>query len=258
VERVYYNHRLGDKPAFEQALPREALEKLVRGDQRKESALRKVYGVEVTPAMLEAEVKRINSTTRAPEILAELKRALGNDPERFARTVARPIIVERLLRERFENDDSLHAKQRGEAERARGELLAAKQAGGDPGKLLLALKHDHGSETSELTWQLGARPEEKAAPGPGDAEIRKRFGPEARILSPPGGGEQRKLYFGELPAELQRVLRVQLREAGDVSAVIETPDAFLVYLATAKTAETLSVAALTIRKRDYEAWLAEQ
>ncbi|HEX4644913.1 MAG TPA: hypothetical protein VH598_04830, partial [Verrucomicrobiae bacterium] len=42
VERVYYNHRLGDKPAFEQALPREALEKLVRGDQRKESALRKV------------------------------------------------------------------------------------------------------------------------------------------------------------------------------------------------------------------------
>ena len=259
VERVYYNHRLGDKPAFEQALPREALEKLVRADQRKESALKKVYGIEITPAMLEAEVTRINSTTRAPEILAELKQALGNDAERFARTVAKPIVVERRLRERFENDDSLHAEQRRAAEKGRGELLAAKQAGGDVDKLLSVLKHDHGKETSEMTWQLGARPEEKnGSASASDAEVQKRFGPNARTLSPTTGGEQRKLYFEELPAELQRVLRVQLRQPGDVSAVIETPGEFLVYLATAKTGETLSVAALTIRKRDYEAWLAEQ
>jgi hypothetical protein len=259
VERIYYNHRMGEKPAFEQALPKAALEKLVREDQHKESALKKVYGVEVTPAMLEAEVKRINSTTRAPETLAELKQALGNDAERFARTVARPIIVERLLRERFENDDTLHAGRRRAAERARGELLAAKQAGGGPDELLVVLKRDRGRETSEMTWLLGARPQEKTgAESPGDAEIRKRFGPNARVLSAPGGGEQRKLYFEELPTELQRVLRVQLRQAGDVSAVIETPGEFLVYLATAKTTETLSVAALTIRKRDYETWLAEQ
>src|SRR6266516_5627825 len=42
IERVYYNHRLGDKPPFEQALPREALERLVREDLRKEAALKRV------------------------------------------------------------------------------------------------------------------------------------------------------------------------------------------------------------------------
>ena len=67
IERVYYNHRLGDKPPFEQALPRETLERLVRDDLRKEAALKKVYGVEITSAILEAEVRRITTTTRAPD-----------------------------------------------------------------------------------------------------------------------------------------------------------------------------------------------
>src|SRR5216684_4210992 len=50
-----------------------------------------------SPARPDAEAERINATTRAPEVLAELKAALGNDPARFARTVARPIVVERTL-----------------------------------------------------------------------------------------------------------------------------------------------------------------
>ncbi len=33
--------------------------------------LRKTYGVTLTPALLEAEVQRINTTTRAPDMLAE-------------------------------------------------------------------------------------------------------------------------------------------------------------------------------------------
>ena len=119
IERVYYQHRLGDKPPFEQALPPATLENLVRQDLRKEAALRKTYGVEVTPALLDAEVQRINTTTRAPEMLAEIKAALGNDPEKFANTFAKPILVERELRQRFDNDDALHAATRRECETAR-------------------------------------------------------------------------------------------------------------------------------------------
>jgi hypothetical protein len=110
IERVYYGHRTGPKPPFQEALPADQLRRLVLTDLAKEAALKKVYGVEVTPAMLAAEVQRINTTTRTPEILAELKAALGNDTNRFARTVAKPIVVERLLRNRFENDDELHAQ----------------------------------------------------------------------------------------------------------------------------------------------------
>ena len=125
VERVYYNHRLGEKPPFEQVLPPATLENLVRQDLRKETALKRTYGVEVTPAMLDAEVQRINTTTRAPDMLAEIKVALGNDPAKFAQTFAKPFLVERLLRDKFDNDEALHATQRRQAEAVRNQLLKA-------------------------------------------------------------------------------------------------------------------------------------
>jgi hypothetical protein len=128
IEQVYYNHRLGEKTPFEQVLPPATLENLVRQDLRKEAALKKTYGLGVTPALLDAEVQRINMTTRAPEMLAEIKAALGHDPARFANVFAKPILVERLLREKFDNDDALHAPLRREMERVRTQLTDAAAA----------------------------------------------------------------------------------------------------------------------------------
>ena len=293
IERVYYNHRLGEKPPFEQVLPPATLENLVWLDVRKETALMKIYGVEITPGLLEAEVQRINTTTRAPEILAEVKTALGNDPARFANVFAKPILVERLLREKFDNDDALHAPQRREMEFVRTQLTNAAAAfrrsrGNDAltgkaesekrraeidqtlltswatndwvAQLLALLKQAHSNEVSEMTWQLGARPAETNAPGADEIEIKKRFGTNAQILSAPRAGDakERKFYFEELPPELQRVLRVQLRQPGDVSAVFEMPGGFLLYLAKEKTTDTLPVATLSLPKRSYEQWLEEQ
>ena len=278
IERVYYQHRLGEKPPFEQTLPRETLERLVRDDLRKEAALQKAYGVEVTPAMVAAEVQRINTTTRAPEMLAEIKAALGNDPARFANVFAKAILVERLLRERFDNDDALHAPQRREAEKVREQLLQivaadvsrrttpppegerrlTSAATNDlPAKLLASLEQGHSNQVSETTWQLGARPAETNAPTADEIEIRKRFGPDAQIISSPQREKERKFYFEDLPGELQKVLRVQLRQPGAVSAVIEMPAGFQVYVCKEKTGETLSVAMLSLPKRSYEEWLAE-
>jgi len=260
LERVYYNHRLGDKPPFEQALPRQTLERLVGDDLRKETTLKKVYGVEVTPAMLEAEVQRINTTTRAPEVLAELKAALGNDPARFAHTVAQPIIAERILRGRFDNDDQLHAPQRQQVERTRDRLLAAKKDGAGTDALLALLKGIHSNAVIETTWQLGARSAEKpSVENPDEAEVRKRFGANAQVLSSSReGGRERKVYFADLSSALQNVLRAQLRRGGDISAVIEMPSGFLLYLTTEKTDEVLRVAALSMPKRSYEEWLEGQ
>jgi hypothetical protein len=256
IERVYYNHRLGDKPAFDQALPRQTLEQLVRLDLRKESVLSQVYDLEVTPAMVEAEVQRINTTTRAPEVLAELKAALENDTARFAQAVARPIVVERELRRRFENDDQLHAPQRRLAKQTRDELLAARREG--PDKLVELLKRGHPNEVHETTWQLGARPGTNSAADPGLAQVGQRFGRSAQIVSPaPERGTEAKYYFEDVPPELQNVLRAQLRRAGDVSAVIETPDGFLLYVALEKTDAVLRVAGLTLFKRSYKQWLEE-
>ena len=58
-------------------------------------------------------------------MLAEIKAALGHDPAKFAQAFAKPFLVERLLRDKFDNDEALHAAQRQEAERVRRELLEA-------------------------------------------------------------------------------------------------------------------------------------
>jgi len=253
IEQVYYQHRLGEKLPFAQASPAALIEQLVHDDRRKESVLRKNYGVEITAAQIEAEVQRIDTTTHAPEMLAELKAALGHDPARFARALARPIVVDRLLRERFENDDALHATQRREAEQARASLLA---------KMPL-------NQPSEVTWQLAPRPaDEKSAPATAvtptkisaqsEAYANEATAQIAQVLSSPVEEPNRKFYFEALDPALQKVLQAQLRKSGDVSAVIETPAEFLVFLTRERTAEVLRVASLSISKRSYETWLAEQ
>lgn len=253
IERVYHNHRLGNKQPFEQTLPVAMLEQMVRQDLRKEVALKKTYGVEITSPMIAAEVRRIEATTRAPEILAEIKHALDDDPARFADAMARPIIVERELRRRFDNDDTLHAPQRREAEHAR-ELLRAGQS----------IPNLH-----EVTWQVTARPDsgisEIAAPPPQTQGIAKSgaYSVEAtaqvaQTLIPPPTEGDRKIYFADLDPELQKVLAAQLQKPGDVSAVIETPSGFLIFQAKARNAEILTAASLSIPKRSYDEWLAQQ
>ena len=59
----------------------------MREDLRKEAALRQVYSVAIAPALLEAEVQRINTTTRAPEMLAEIKAAMKKASETYMKGI---------------------------------------------------------------------------------------------------------------------------------------------------------------------------
>ena len=190
-------------------------------------------------------------------------------------------MVERLLREKFDTDDALHAPQRRTVENVRGQLLTARSSRGNEAlteksetdrnlltpaatnaliaRRVAILKSCPAGSITETTWQLGTRPAETNAPSADDIEIKKRFGPNAQTLSPPrAGGKETTFYFEDLPGELQNVLRVQLRQPGDVSAVIETPAGFLLYVAREKTDAVLSVAGLSLPKRSYEQWLEGQ
>jgi hypothetical protein len=77
-------------------------------------------------------------------------------------------------------------------------------------------------------------------------------------LNSPEKDRDTKFYFEDLDPELQKVLCTQLQKPGDVIAVIETPTAFLLFVNKEKTNNALSVASLTIPKRSYDEWLAEQ
>ena len=262
LERVYHDHRTGTKRPFEEVMPRALIESLTRQELRKEAALRKTYLEAITPAMLAAEVERINSTTRAPEILAELKHALGDDAERFARSMARPILVERELRRHFDNDDKLHAEQRHQAELARASLLAGRPVTG----------------MQDVIWQLTPRPADLAdnpakhtlAPAGAPAqEVAKSpsYSVEASaqvsqtIAAPAAAGREsnaQKQYLDDLDPQLQKLLRMQLEKPGAVSAVVETPAGFVVFQAKQRSATELTAASLSIHKRGYDEWLAQQ
>jgi len=255
IERVYHAHRTGTKQTFEETMPRALLERLVRDDAHKEAALRKNYAVEITRAMLDAEVARINATTRAPDVLAEIKHALGDDVRRFAIAMARPILVERELRARFDNDDKLHVAQRREAEQARAALLAGKSV----------------ADMQDVTWHLTPRPAESQsaihnpqsamptkASNQGGIYTNEATAQVAQPVTPLNSQPSTPNYFADLDPQLQNVLHAQLQKAGDVSAVIELPTGFLIFQAKERTAAALRAASLSIHKRSYEEWLAQQ
>ena len=276
IERVYYHHRTGAKVPFEQVLSTSAIQNLVRHDLKMESALKKAYGIEATPRQIDAEVKRIESTTRAPDILAELKQALNNDRQRFARTIAKPILVERELRNRFENDSELHAQPRHQAERLREQLISAKNTNASVAVRLALLKAAQPATFSERTWRLSRRPVEnpiglrppddqlsqtvaKSSGGPYSLEGTASFGASRLdkdhldVAGKTSGAET--LYFEDLPPDLQRVLKSQLKEPGAISAVIETSSGFLLFVAAGKSPEILAAASAYFPKRDFEEWV---
>jgi hypothetical protein len=202
--------------------------------------------------------------------LAEIKAALGDDPARFARSLARPIVVERMLRRRFENDDALHAPQRRQVEEVRAQLLAvAGRPVGDRIGMLESFAGSAGAASARVhdtTWRLAPRPDDEprtrpvvpaeptkntSSAGPYTNESTARL---AQPLDPPPAAD-RGPYFSDLPPELQNVLRVQLTKPGDVSAVIESPDGFQLFLCREKSGALLSAHCLTIPKRGYERWL---
>ena len=238
----------------------DALEQLVRTDMRKEQLLLRLYHTEISEAQVQAEITRIDQSTRAPEILRELKQALGNDSHRFARAVVRPMLVDTELRDRFANDDSLHLEMRRQLEGVRTKILALK-AKGDLLSEVEAARTSGIGEVSEIKWALSdkqtARIATETTNGPissgGPYSLRPL--PESSLSS---NGGPKPADFSKLPARMQSVLKSQLQKPGDVSAVIELPTEFLLCILKERSPTTLVVASVVLRKRNYDDWLAEQ
>ncbi|MEQ2007853.1 MAG: hypothetical protein ABMA26_13735 [Limisphaerales bacterium] len=233
VERVYYAKQVGAKLPFEQAVPRSVIERRVQQELLRERVLKNVYRLEITPRLVAEEVARIERSTMAGDMLAQIKLALANHPERFARSVAKPLVVDRVLRARFEADAAQQAGKRAEAEKLRAQLLAAKA---EERAALLKSRPD----VRAITWQLGAKPK---------AEL-------ASARPTPLGAE--KQYFTDLHADMQKVLAVQLQQSGDVSAVFGSDQNFALYLATSRTAEALTVQAVELARLTFDDWLTAQ
>src|SRR5262245_14578999 len=128
IERVYYAHQIGTTKPFEEAVPRAVLEEKVRTFLKKSVALDQVWHIRITGEMLRSEVERMARETRMPERLRELFDALKDDPLVVEECLARPILVNRLVREQFAFDTSLHESARREAEDLQAQLKSGRLA----------------------------------------------------------------------------------------------------------------------------------
>ena len=124
IEDVYWRHRVWPKerpdakPSLDAVMSQVQLEKKVMDYLRKSQALEDYWQRPITGEQLQAEMDRMATHTKQPEVLRELFDALGNDPFVIAECLARPALADRLLTNWYAYDQRIHGqlKQRAEAE----------------------------------------------------------------------------------------------------------------------------------------------
>src|SRR5437762_12063218 len=110
IEEVYWRHRIwprertDPKPSLDAAMSQAQLEKKVTDYLRKSQALEDYLERPITADQLQAEMDRMATNTKQPEVLRELFEALGNDPFVIAECLARPVLAQRLATE-LKNED---------------------------------------------------------------------------------------------------------------------------------------------------------
>jgi len=106
IDEVYWRHRIwpadnpGPKPSLDQVLSDAAIREKVEDYLRKGDALTTTFAAPVGSRELQSELSRMASGTKDGAMLGELFAALGNDPNLIADCLVRPILVDRLAREK--------------------------------------------------------------------------------------------------------------------------------------------------------------
>ena len=86
------------------------LKKKVTDYERSSQALEDYWRRPITADQLQAEMNRMATHSKQPEVLQELFEALGNDPFLIAECVARPVLAERLLTNSYAYDQRIHGE----------------------------------------------------------------------------------------------------------------------------------------------------
>src|SRR5438067_12887774 len=139
IEEVYWRHRIWPKenaeakPPLDKVMSQAQIEKKVEDYLRDSQALEDYWQRPITPDQLQAEMERIASHTKQPEVLREIFAALGNNPFVIGECLARPILAERLVTDLYAHDRRFHGelKRRAEAELGtHGSVRQMKQTSG--------------------------------------------------------------------------------------------------------------------------------
>lgn len=238
IEQLYWNRRIwpkdnpGQKPALSEVMSETALRAKVEDYLKKLTALDKWWKRPIAPEQLQAEIRRIATQTNAPEFLAQLFAALGNDPALIAETLGRQRLVDRLLSNWYAYDKRFHGEVRRRAETA----LAA-------GKSVSELMPRTG-EYRETTWRLARTTNSDRA-----SATKLLDGIHSTVdLDPKEWAVRMRELADSFDAEPEAIPQNRL------SKLEETPEAFVVFQVLSATPDTITTASATWRKVAFGTW----
>jgi N-acetylneuraminic acid mutarotase len=229
IERVFYSHQIGATRPFEEAVPRELLERKVRTYLKQSLSLERVWNAPVTAEMLRQELERIARSTRMPDRLRELHAALGNDPFLIQECLVRPVLADRLARDFFARDPARHAAARRAAQRLREDLRSGR---------IDAFARSPLRTVWTLVRIEGRRPGIPPAGDDDQGQPARRDG----------------LRFEVGPEEFARWSEGLAGPPGEIGAVLESDEAFTIRVALARTPDTMRIAVFAIEKGNWNDW----
>lgn len=124
VERVRQKHRIGADSSFDSRYPESFWQAQAEDVVRKSNCLRDRWGIRIDDRALSRELRRICASTQAPERLEEIFKALGWSSVRIKECLVRPILADRLFRDRVANDKIVQEAAREQASQL-GQILNA-------------------------------------------------------------------------------------------------------------------------------------
>jgi N-acetylneuraminic acid mutarotase len=220
IERVYYSHQDGATQPFDRAITNELLERKVRAYLGQSIALEKIWGTTLTSGMLRDELARIARDSHMPERLRELYAALNDDPVLILECLVRPVLADRLGRQRFEADTTIHAASLRQASRLRAALVE--------GRLEPGLNLDDHSVT-ELV-----RVESEAWPTSSEDKATSRFEVDPQTFED---------WRRRLPAT-----------AGEIAPVSDDGVRFVIRQLLEQSQDHLVFATYTVAKKSWDEW----
>jgi hypothetical protein len=126
LDAVRYSHQIGANRQFDEAVPSKSIRDRVQAYLDRSVALEQTWNKPITAEMLTREVDRMVRHSRLPDRLYEFFEALDHDPLLIRECLARPALVDRLMRSYFDKDRRIHAGERLQAEAIRDDLAAGR------------------------------------------------------------------------------------------------------------------------------------
>jgi hypothetical protein len=220
IEQVYWGHRVwpaenpSPKPTLSEVMSDAAIRAKVETYLKESAALEALWQRPVTHEQLQAELDRLVRETRDGAMLAQIFGALGNDPELIAECFARPVLVDRIVRDGYAHDDRFHGALKRRVEAAR----------------------DGCSDVSCMKAMGGTYAERVYV---------RETGSDRRALD-------RAVHLE--PADLTSLRATFTAPAGRVGDVEETWDAFTVRALVAEGGNGFTTAAVTWPKESFNTW----